>query len=364
MGFTFHKSLRLPGGFRLNLSKSGVGASWGFEGFRVGTGPRGSRVNAYIPGTGVGWTSSLGGGRSERPARRAQRELDAKEKQVDAMQERERAAHAAASFDNRIALLTSLHKDAWRPWDWQAVANSPPPVAPAAPAVPPAASAEARPSLMDRMLGADRASAPQPAGPPSAAHAQWQWYQRLAAGIVAGDAAAYEAAIEHLSPFQELAQLGGEIEVTVEDPKWVTARFRANGREAIPGDAVSLTPTGKLSTRKMAVGRFWSIYQDHVCSAVFRVAREIFALLPVELALVHARAFLLDPSTGHSEAPTVVSVAFDRDRFQALNFDEIDPSDALERFPHEMSFSAKRGFRAVDEITMAELVKASEPDDR
>src|SRR5689334_2080139 len=121
MGFTFRKSIRLPGGFRLNLSKSGIGASWGVPGFRVGTGPRGERVTAYVPGTGVGWTSGLGR-RDERPARRERRELDARANDVDRMEERERAAHEVASFDNRVALLSSLHKEAWRPWDWAAVA--------------------------------------------------------------------------------------------------------------------------------------------------------------------------------------------------------------------------------------------------
>lgn len=43
-GFGFRKSVRL-GGARLNLSKSGLGASIGAGGMRVGTGPRGSRLS-------------------------------------------------------------------------------------------------------------------------------------------------------------------------------------------------------------------------------------------------------------------------------------------------------------------------------
>src|SRR5688572_23834586 len=111
MGFTFHKSIRLPGGFRLNLSKSGIGASWGVPGFRVGTGPRGERVTAYVPGTGLGWTSSLGSKspRAERSDRRVQRELDDRAKGAARMEDRERAAHAVATFDNKVALLGSLH---------------------------------------------------------------------------------------------------------------------------------------------------------------------------------------------------------------------------------------------------------------
>lgn len=58
MGFRFRKSFNLGGGFRINLSKSGVGYSFGGKGFRVtkkATG--GTRYTASIPGTGLSWVS-------------------------------------------------------------------------------------------------------------------------------------------------------------------------------------------------------------------------------------------------------------------------------------------------------------------
>jgi hypothetical protein len=64
MGFRFRKSYRLgKSGARINVSKSGVGASFGGKGWRVGTGPRGSRVNVGIPGTGIGYEARSGTGR-------------------------------------------------------------------------------------------------------------------------------------------------------------------------------------------------------------------------------------------------------------------------------------------------------------
>ena len=35
MGFRVRKSINLGGGFRINLSKSGIGYSWGTKGYRV-----------------------------------------------------------------------------------------------------------------------------------------------------------------------------------------------------------------------------------------------------------------------------------------------------------------------------------------
>ncbi|MCC5909971.1 MAG: DUF4236 domain-containing protein [Clostridiaceae bacterium] len=55
MGLRFRKSFKLGKGFRVNLSKSGVGISGGTKGFRVGVGPRGTRTTASIPGTGISY---------------------------------------------------------------------------------------------------------------------------------------------------------------------------------------------------------------------------------------------------------------------------------------------------------------------
>lgn len=57
MGMRFRKSLNLGGGARLNLSKSGIGASVGGKGFRVTKkAGGGTRTTASIPGTGISYT--------------------------------------------------------------------------------------------------------------------------------------------------------------------------------------------------------------------------------------------------------------------------------------------------------------------
>ena len=61
MGIRFRKSIKM-GPMRLNLSKSGVGASVGGKGFRVTKKAKGGfRASASVPGTGVGYTKDFGG---------------------------------------------------------------------------------------------------------------------------------------------------------------------------------------------------------------------------------------------------------------------------------------------------------------
>ncbi len=61
MGWRYRKSINLGGGFRINLSKSGIGYSWGFPGYRHTYSPNGTQRKTYsIPGTGISYVESQG----------------------------------------------------------------------------------------------------------------------------------------------------------------------------------------------------------------------------------------------------------------------------------------------------------------
>ena len=62
MGLRIRKSYSLGGGFRINVSGSGVGYSWGGKGYRVTHMANGrTRRTATIPGTGISYVSESGG---------------------------------------------------------------------------------------------------------------------------------------------------------------------------------------------------------------------------------------------------------------------------------------------------------------
>lgn len=62
MGFRFRKSINLGGGFRVNLSKSGVGYSWGTKGVRFTKTAKGKRrTTLSIPGTGISYVTESNG---------------------------------------------------------------------------------------------------------------------------------------------------------------------------------------------------------------------------------------------------------------------------------------------------------------
>jgi hypothetical protein len=64
MGWRFKKPINF-GGFRLNLSKRGIGMSWGFPMFRTGISSDGRRyIWITVPRTGLSWVKYFGKGNS------------------------------------------------------------------------------------------------------------------------------------------------------------------------------------------------------------------------------------------------------------------------------------------------------------
>lgn len=62
MGLRFRKSIHLGGGFNINLSKSGIGYSWGTKGARITKTAKGTnRTTLSVPGTGISYVSETSG---------------------------------------------------------------------------------------------------------------------------------------------------------------------------------------------------------------------------------------------------------------------------------------------------------------
>ncbi len=295
-----------------------------------------------------------------RASAQRRRQLLDQQKQYHLYAEAQRAAHEVAMFENYLELIVSLHREAWNPWDWNMVAHSTPPVLThdnerAAHQM----LSAYQPSLTERMLGNDKVKlAELEAGVARGKetdmaalrtrHAEWEWHVRVAQGVLAGDLQAYQAVIDHLSPFDELEDLGTRVMVSTSAPWYLEAHVAVNSPDIVPKEELKLTASGKVSKKNMAAGKYWALYQDHVCSAALRVARELFALLPIRVVFVHTVVQGVNTATGHVEDVPIVSVAFPRERFGQLNFDALDASDAVTGFGAAMKFKKTTGFERVD----------------
>jgi hypothetical protein len=184
----------------------------------------------------------------------------------------------------------------------------------------------------------------------------------LAFRILAQEHHAYIEALVELSPLREISDLGSLLHFTVHNATLIGCEIKVNGTQIIPTEVKTLTASEKLSIKPMPMGRFHEIYQDYICGCMLRVAREVFAMLPVETVLITALADLLDSCTGHTAEQPVLSAAMPRTVIAQLNFEKLDSSDALENFQHRGDFKASRKsgvFRPITPLTPADIAQNS-----
>jgi hypothetical protein len=297
--------------------------------------------------------------RIEREAVRTQKELTRRLKEQTKLDLLAAAQLEVAASENRFEVLLSLHKDCAPEVNWFARASALRPPYPIVLAQ--AARREWRLKRVSSPLAFDPAEPPPPIE--SLAHSEhtafeelvraWEKNKHLAESVLRGDEQAFMAALAEFSLLDEIAQLGATIDLTVHSVRQVTIDLRCNDVSAIPASVKSLTASGKVSEKQLTRARLHEIYQDHVCSSLLRVAREAFAVLPVDQLVVNGHAMVHDSSKGTDCVQPVYSVFISREGFSSLNFDRLDPSDAIESFPHRGDFKGARkmgAFQAIEPL--------------
>lgn len=175
------------------------------------------------------------------------------------------------------------------------------------------------------------------------------YLQSMAKGVLAKEAEHHKNAIEYFDPFSDISGLGSRIEMYFEN-ELVEVSIHVHSDDLIPDYTLTQTSTGKLSKKKMTKSAFNELYQDHVCSVVLRVARELFNYLLVPCVRVNAVAEMLNTQTGYIEKQTILSVVVPRKTLDNMNLDAIDPSDSMGNFIHAMKFKKTEGFQQVEKV--------------
>ncbi len=361
MGLQFRKKIKICKGVNLNISKTGVGVSIGTKGARYSMHSSGRRTATIgLPGTGLYYTKSLGTKKKGKEKKSASTKAAAA-KTADTSAELEKAREAVEQYENYINVIRSVHKQCDHAINWHVLAQRTETV-PADGKGPRELKAQQeydnyRPSLAEQIMRTeDKRRAELLAAVEEARRLDIEECEgcihssEFAKRILAGDLDAYCEAIENADPFAELSELGSDFEFGTDDPARMEIEFSIKAEEVVPTQALTLTKAGKLSEKELSKTAYFDIVQDYVCSCTIRLARELFAALPVEYVTVHAVDTMLDTATGHNKEITILSVTFDRNSFLDINFERTDPSDLVEAFPHNMKFAKTTGFKAVERL--------------
>ena len=363
MGLGFRKSFKIAPGVRFNVSGKGVGVSAGVKGLRYSVNSRGQRrTTASIPGTGLSYTSSSG--RQYKSAAHGNRQqLARQQREIEKQEELQRAQYEVDLYENKIELIHSIHKECDDIFDWHEISQSRHPHHDNQPGFNEIESRKKlksfKPSLMQKIMKtADKEEAKlkdeieQSKVKDQDEFKELQRTIDIANRVLNKDIDAFFEVIEELSHLDDLLEFGSGFEFFIDDPSILEVEFNVHSKDVVPTQVKTLTKTGKVSTKNMAKTMYFDICQDYVCSCAIRIARDMFAILPFQTVIVHARDEQLDTSTGRINIVTILSVKFDRTTLNTFNFDAIDCSDSMVNFTHHMKFKKTQGFQAVDKITL------------
>lgn len=314
---------------------------------------------------------------AERDARRRQRELERQRREYEKLAALERARLEVEEYENYVERLQTLHLDGASAVEWERFVSAKEPCPPirtsSAEEAAVAKQEEYRPTLIAKLLGRDakkRAALEEavrnaPAEDELAyqhavhdfekQHQDWADARQFAERVLGLEAEALLDAVRELHPFTEAAELGSSLEFDMEDGLPMHAVLHVHGEDVVPKTAKRLLQSGRLSEKSLPKGQYYELYQDHVCSAVLRVARDLFAILPIEAVIVSAKDTLLNTGTGHLEEQAILSVAIPRKTVERLNFQLLDPSDSMENFVHRMDFKKTKGFQPVEPLSPKEV---------
>lgn len=371
MGLRFHKSISICKGVKVNLSKSGVGLSLGTKGAHYSVNTSGRRQATFgIPGTGISYVKTFsGGGKKKKSTSEATKKKEELKKQkeelaaakaqqkADELQENTLIAEEAANYTD---LIKSVHKECENDIDWNAVLDSPPPFVKGQPGPREKEAQKAiddyKPGLAGKLFGDAKArekldtALAEAKKEDAEEFAAWQDSYKFAQRIIDGDIDAYLEAIQDANPFEDLVEYGSGFEFGTDDPSVMEIEFQVKSEDVVPKKTVTVLKTGKLSEKELTKSAYYDLEQDYVCSCAVRLAREIFAVLPVGGVIVHAVDTVLDTATGNDAEETILSVLFEREKFEQANFDRIDPSDFVNSFTCNMKFTKTTGFKPVKRL--------------
>lgn len=352
MGLRMRKSIQICKGVKLNFGTTGASLSFGTKGLRHTIHTSGRRTTSVgIPGTGISYVKTHG---SKKKKTTGQKISALKQQSVPGTEQQ-----SIDEYNNLIKTIRGIHKNCDETIDWQYIRNQKEPNWEGGIGPRQAKAIEElnnyKPGFFDKLKSGNKRHELEKAVEIAAKEdAEELENQRtlhiLADRVLNGDIDAYLDVISEMNPLGDLIDFGSDFEFGADNPDAIEVEFSVKTEEVVPTYSLSLTKTGKLSQKDFTKTAYFTLVQDFVSSCTIRIARDIFALLPVKTVVVHAVENKLNTQTGRKEDTVILSVLFERDLLDQINFDLIDPSDALNNFWHNMKFQKTAGFMPVDKI--------------
>lgn len=134
---------------------------------------------------------------------------------------------------------------------------------------------------------------------------KWDFLKGISHRILSGDIDAYLETIEKMRPIDDLLDYGSQFEFGTDNPKSMEVEFQINQHNEMVSNGINS-----------------ELYNEYVAAFTIRVARDLFALLPVRYVIVHVQ----------SGEKSVLEARFDKSVLLGINFKVEKASKIIKRF--------------------------------
>ena len=299
MGWRFRKSVTLLPGVRVNFGLHSTSLSLGGKGFRTTYSSTGRVTRSVgIPGTGLSYVSSSNSRRNRSSNRNS---FGGNQRSAPSIQSIPELANQAnfnnparqpiiKGYEEFAEEIQAIYRFADSPIDWKHILLS-----------------ENDPSIPN-----------------------FQYFKDRVDNILNGDIDTYFEVITDVNPLDDLLQYGSKFECGTDDPRLIGIHFEVNSKAVLE------------SAHHLLHAEYNSLLQDYVCGCSIRIARDMFALLPLRYVLVDASNDGID----------ILSVKFSREETCSQDYSRLDASEFIEKFEHRMDFDDNNGFHAISPIDL------------
>jgi len=280
---------------------------------------------------------------------------------------------ALQEYDEYINSIITLHKTSSEAMNWEYLLAAPEPKLPLRKAdnqlIAESACRSFRPSLIDKLLGQGKQKHKGLMDKAQEAKQQddliynctlkefktdlveWTKIQEVSQGVISREPFSYEEAIEFFNPFFPVTALGVLLSYEI-SINAIVVNMQVNAKKIVPEFVPNKVASGKAKLLNMQETDFNVLFYSFLCSSAIRIARETFALLPVEHLIVNVFESNIILMADEKVGRAILAVNFDQPQISTLDFSSDDCSSLLRSFPHHLSFSASAGFKEVDLMTI------------
>lgn len=181
----------------------------------------------------------------------------------------------------------------------------------------------------------------------------WRELIDLAEDILKGRVSSYFKAIKIINPFEDLLELGIDFEFGADDSNIMHVEYVVDSREIIPYYKLTSSKMGVLNKSNFSREEYNNLVKDYIAGCAIRIARELFALIPINEVIVHVVDHKFNTNSRINEKITVLSADIRRELIENLDFDKLKPIDILEALKYNMNFNEYDGLLITGRILLA-----------